>query len=103
MFLEMIEETGSSACASNSSSSASCRRPRGARQETAYQWWAGAYLRLRLIARWNSRSAPAQSQSWVDLTCANEAWASADSSSNRTAWVALEAALVQTLAGAIAP
>ena len=81
------------------SSSASSSRPSGARHDAAYQWCAVAYRGLRLMARWNSRSAPAQSQSCVAFTCASDVCASAEKSSSMTAVVALDAAFVQTSAG----
>ena len=55
------------------------------------------------MARWNSRSAPRQSQSCVDFTWASEVWASADWPSSITAVAALEAALAHTSAGPFTP
>ena len=55
------------------------------------------------MARWNSRSAPAQSQSCVDLTCASDVCASAELASSITAAAALDAAFVQTSAGPNTP
>jgi hypothetical protein len=51
----------------------------------------------------NSRSAPGQSQSWVDFTWASEVWASADWPSSMTAVAAQEADLSQTWAGPSTP
>ena len=75
------------------SSSASSSRPSGARHDAAYQWCAVAYFGFRLMARWNSRSAPVQSQSCVALTSASDVCASADRSSSMTAVVALDGGL----------
>ena len=58
---------------------------------------------FRLMARWNSRSAPAQSQSCVAFTCASDVCASPESSSSITAVAALDAAFVQTSDGPITP
>jgi hypothetical protein len=51
------------------------------------------------MARWNSRSAPAQSQSCVDFTCASEVCASAELASSITAVGARGRRFVQTSAG----
>src|SRR5205809_731190 len=99
----MIEEMGSIASASRISSSAASRRPVGARQDTAYQWWAVEYRGSRPMARWYSASAPIQSQSWVALTCARDVWASTEYSSWSTAHAAFDAVLVHTSAGARTP
>ena len=55
------------------------------------------------MASWNSRSAPVQSQSWVDFTCASEVCASDESGSSMTAVAALAAAFVHTSAGPKTP
>ena len=55
------------------------------------------------MARRNARSAPTQSQSWVDLTWASEVWASAESASSITAVAALDAAFDHTSAGPNTP
>jgi hypothetical protein len=99
----MIDETGSRDCAIRICSPAASRRPIGTRQDIAYQWRAVGYRGSRLMARRNSCSDAAKSQSWVAFMWANEVCDSAAWLSSITAAAALDAAFVQTSVGASTP